>query len=154
MLNQVTLIGRLGMVPEIRTFPSGDRYASFRMATSETWTDKAGERKEKTEWHNITVTVPFIVNYCEGLKKGEMIYVEGKIETRQYTTKEGETKYATEILVKPISGKIIGVSKRGADEDETDLYEAPAHNVKNPGAKSKEEIADPWADWGNSGYNV
>lgn len=133
MLNKVTLIGRLGMVPEIKQWPSGDSYASFRMATSESWKDKSGAKQEKTEWHNVTVTDQGAVRFCEMLNRGDMVYVEGKIETRSYNNKEGETKYVTEILVKPIQGKIVGVSK--ARETEGDEEQAPLQTQGSQASK-------------------
>lgn len=133
MLNKVELVGRLGMVPEIKKWPSGDEYASFRMATSEKWTDKDGTAKEKTEWHNVTVTAPPLVKFCSFLNKGDLIYIEGKIETRSYNTKDGETKYATEILVKPFQGKVIGLSKSQGQDN----------NI----AKAEETQDDEWADF-------
>lgn len=119
MINKVSLMGKLTMMPEVKAWSSGDEYAEFRMVTSEKWTDKSGDEKERQDYHNIKVTEPHSVNFCKRLQKGNIIYLEGKIETRQYKTKEGDTKYVTEILIKPFQGKIIGISKGDAQEDDT-----------------------------------
>ena len=84
-VNKVILVGNLGKDPEIRTLNSGDRVANLRLATSETWRDKAsGERKEKTEWHSVVIFNENLVKVAENyLKKGSTIYVEGQLETRK-----------------------------------------------------------------------
>ncbi len=86
-VNKVILVGNLGRDPEIRTLNSGDRVANLRIATSETWRDKAtGERKEKTEWHSVVIFNENIVKVAEQyLKKGSTVYVEGSLQTRKYT---------------------------------------------------------------------
>lgn len=107
-LNKVTLIGTLGKDPEIRSFSSGGRIASFSVATSESWKDKStGEKKEKTEWHRITVKNDALVGIVEKhLKKGMSIYLEGKLETRKWQDKDGYDRYTTEIVLVPYHGEI------------------------------------------------
>tara|TARA_B100001142_G_scaffold327332_1_gene384718 strand:- start:1220 stop:1645 length:426 start_codon:yes stop_codon:yes gene_type:complete len=100
-LNKVMLIGRLGADPEIKETSNGGRFATFSIATSETWKDKnSGEKKEKTEWSKIVVfnegLVPVIQQY---VTKGSNVFVEGKLSTRQYTDKEGVEKYTTEVVL-------------------------------------------------------
>lgn len=105
-VNKVILVGNLGRDPEIRTMQNGDRVANLSLATSESWRDKSsGERKEKTEWHRVTVFNEGIVKVCENyLKKGSTIYVEGQLQTRKWTDQQGVEKYSTEIVLKPFNG--------------------------------------------------
>lgn len=106
-VNKVILIGRVGKDPDIRTMNSGDRVASFSLATSETWRDKSsGERKEKTEWHNVVIFNENLVKIVENyVKKGAAIYVEGALQTRKYE-KEGSDRYVTEIVLKAFNGTL------------------------------------------------
>ena len=107
-LNKVILIGNLGKDPEIRTLNSGERVASLSLATSETWRDKAtGEKKEKTEWHRVTVFNENIVKVAENyLRKGSTVYIEGSIQTRKYE-QGGVQKYATEIVLQKFRGELV-----------------------------------------------
>jgi single-strand DNA-binding protein len=97
-LNKVTIIGHLGKDPESRFLPDGKAVANFTVATSETWKDKeSGEKKEKTEWHRITAFGKLAEICGEYLKKGALVYIEGKLGTRKWTDKEGVERYTTEI---------------------------------------------------------
>ena len=100
-INKVFLVGRLGKDPEIKSFNNGGRIANFSVATSETWTDKSsGERKEKTEWTNITVQGDGLVGVVEKyLHKGSEVSVVGKLQTRKWQDKDGNDKYTTEVVV-------------------------------------------------------
>ncbi len=108
-VNKVILIGNLGKDPEIRTMQSGDRVASFSVATSESWKDKStGEKKEKTEWHRISTFNQNIVNVLEKyVRKGMKVYVEGQLETRKWTDANGVEKFSTEIVLKPFRGELV-----------------------------------------------
>ncbi len=114
-VNKVILIGNLGRDPEIRTLNSGDRVANLRIATSETWRDKAtGERKEKTEWHSVVIFNENIVKVAENyLKKGSTVYVEGSLQTRKYTDAQGVEKYSTEIVLQRFNGQLTMLGGRG-----------------------------------------
>jgi single-strand DNA-binding protein len=112
-LNKVTLIGNLGADPEVRATSGGNRVATFSLATSRTWNSPSGERQEKTEWHRCVVwnsktsqLADIVERY---LKKGDKVYVEGRIEYRQWQDKEGQTRYSTEINVR----ELIMLSGRG-----------------------------------------
>src|ERR1700735_594414 len=96
-VNKVILVGNLGKDPEIRSFQNGGRVASFSIATSENWKDKtSGEKKEKTELHRISLTNEKLVEIVERyVKKGMKVYVEGQLETRKWTDKDGHEKYTT-----------------------------------------------------------
>jgi single-strand DNA-binding protein len=115
-LNQVQLIGRLGRDPEVKNLTNGGAVANFSVATSEVWKDRDGEKKEKTEWHNIVVwnekTIEFIEKY---LKKGDLVRIEGKIQTRSWE-KDGEKKYTTEIVI-PKFASMEALMKLSFDND-------------------------------------
>jgi single-strand DNA-binding protein len=107
-VNKVILVGNLGQDPEIRSFQSGDRVANFSIATSESWKDKTtGEKKEKTEWHRVSVTNQGLIKVIENyVKKGSKLYIEGKLETRKWTDQSGVEKYATEVVLRPYAGEL------------------------------------------------
>ena len=114
-VNKVILIGNLGKDPEIRTLNSGDRVANLRIATSESWRDKAsGERKEKTEWHQVVIFNDNLVKVAENyLRKGSTVYIEGAIQTRKYTDAQGVEKYSTEIVLQKYRGELTMLGGRG-----------------------------------------
>ncbi|MEO8811665.1 MAG: single-stranded DNA-binding protein [Caulobacteraceae bacterium] len=117
-VNKVILVGNLGRDPEVRTLNSGDRVASFTMATSETWRDRAsGERKEKTEWHRVSIFNDNLVKIAENyLKKGSKIYLEGALQTRKYTDAAGVEKQATEIVLQKFRGELTMLDGRADGE--------------------------------------
>ena len=94
-VNKVILIGNLGADPETRYLPSGDAVTNIRVATSEKWKDKSGEQQEHTEWHRVAFFGKTAEIAGEGLKKGSPVYVEGRIRTRKWQSKEGQERYAT-----------------------------------------------------------
>jgi single-strand DNA-binding protein len=105
-LNKVTLIGNLGSDPEVRSTTGGNRVATFSLATSRQWNNQAGEKQEKTEWHRCVAwnqgkgkLADIVESY---LKKGDKCYIEGSIEYRQWTDKENQTRYSTEINVREV----------------------------------------------------
>jgi single-strand DNA-binding protein len=102
-VNKVVLVGNLGKDPEMRYMPNGNAVANLTLATTESWKDKqSGERKEKTEWHRLTVFNRLGEMCGEYLKKGVKIYVEGKLQTRKWQGQDGQDKYTTEIVVSEI----------------------------------------------------
>ena len=112
-VNKVILIGRLGKDPETRYMPNGEAVTNATLATSENWKDKSGVKQEKTEWHNLTFYRKLAEIAGEYLKKGSMIYVEGKLQTRKWQDKEGKDRYTTEIVVNEMTmlgGKSTGGS--------------------------------------------
>ena len=96
-VNKVILVGRLGQNPEVRYTPSGAAVANFSLATDDNWVDKSGQRQEKTEWHRIVVWGKIAENCGKYLSKGRQVYIEGRLQTRQWQDKEGQTKYTTEV---------------------------------------------------------
>jgi len=127
-LNKVTLIGNLGADPEVRSTSGGNRVATFSLATSRSWNGPSGDRQEKTEWHRCVVwnsKVSTLADIVERyLKKGDKVYVEGRIEYRQWQDKENQTRYMTEINVREM---IMLSGRGGAGADGTD-GEAPARS--------------------------
>ena len=119
-VNKVILVGNLGKDPVIRSMGSGDRVASFSLATSETWRDKSsGERREKTEWHNISIFNENIVKVVENyVKKGAKVYVEGQLKTRKYTDNAGVEKYMTEVVVDRFKGELTMLDGKGGASGE------------------------------------
>jgi len=117
-VNKAILLGRVGKDPEIRDFDNGNKVANFSLATSETWKDKnTGEKKEQTEWHNIAVFGKLAEIVESYVKKGQELYVEGKIKTRYWEDQNGDKKYITEIVLNGFGDtlQMIG-SKKQEDE--------------------------------------
>lgn len=118
MLNKVMLIGNLGKDPEVRFTPSGQAIAKFPVATSEKWRDQQGQMQERTEWHNVVVWGKQAESCGQYLAKGRQVFVEGRIQTRNYDDKDGNKKYITEIValnVRFLGGS--GAAGRGAGAD-------------------------------------
>ncbi len=115
-VNKVILIGNLGKDPEVKFFPNGDAFCNCTLATSENWTDKqSGEKKERTEWHNVVFTKKLAEIVGQYLKKGSKVYVEGSLRTRKWE-KDGQDRYTTEIVVQDmqmLDGKGGGDSSGG-----------------------------------------
>lgn len=114
-VNKVILIGHLGQDPELRYLASGDAVANFSMATSESWKDKAGEKQEQTEWHRISAFGKTAEIVGKFLKKGSQVYVEGKLQTKKWTDKEGVERYTTEIRCDRM--QMLGARERQPGED-------------------------------------
>lgn len=114
-VNKVILVGNVGQDPEIRSMQSGDRVASFSVATSENWKDKAtGERREKTEWHRVAVFNQGLVKVIESyLRKGSKVYLEGQLETRKWQDKEGQDRYTTEVVLRNFGGVLTMLDSKG-----------------------------------------
>ncbi|WP_353641681.1 single-stranded DNA-binding protein [Mesorhizobium sp. WSM2239] len=117
-VNKVILVGNLGADPEIRRLNSGDPVVNIRVATSETWRDKnSGERKEKTEWHNVVIFNDNLAKVAEQyLKKGMKVYVEGQLQTRKWQDQSGQDRYTTEIVLQKFRGELQMLDARGGGE--------------------------------------
>ncbi|APZ99899.1 single-stranded DNA-binding protein [Sphingopyxis sp. QXT-31] len=107
-VNKVILIGNLGADPEIKSFQNGGKIANIRIATSENWKDRmTGERKERTEWHNVVINGDGLVGVVERyLKKGSKVYIEGSLRTRKWQDRDGNDKYTTEVVIAGIGGAL------------------------------------------------
>jgi single-strand DNA-binding protein len=132
-MNKAILIGTLGRDPEVRTLQTGGRVVSFSMATSETWRDKdSGERKERTEWHNVVIWNEALGKIAESyLKKGQKTYIEGQIQSREYIDKDGNTRKVTEIVIPRFGGHIELLG--GKKEDEPRFVPTKEHRGDPPG---------------------
>ncbi len=97
-VNKVILIGNLGADPEVRYMPSGDAITNVRLATTDTWKDKNGDKQERTEWHRVAFFGKLAEIAGEYLKKGSQIYIEGRLQTRKWQDKDGQDRYTTEIV--------------------------------------------------------
>lgn len=120
-LNKALLIGHLGRDPETRYTTNGDAVTTLNLATSEVWKDKAGEKQERTEWHRVTLFGRMVENAGEFLKKGSLVYIEGKIQTDKYKDKDGVEKYATKIIALAMQF----LDKKGAAVGERQAAENP-----------------------------
>jgi len=116
-VNKVILVGNLGRDPEVRRLTSGEPVVNLSIATSESWRDKAsGERKEKTEWHRVVIFNENLAKVAEQyLHKGSKVYLEGQLQTRKYTDKDGAEKYSTEIVLQRFRGELVMLDSRGAE---------------------------------------
>lgn len=149
-VNKVILIGHLGRDPEIRSFQNGGRVANMRIATSETWRDKAsGERRERTEWHTVAIFNETLVGVAERfLRKGSKVYVEGQLETRKHTGTDGVERYFTEVVLRQYRGEITLLDKvdtgRSGSAEDYDRHDAPREDARGPaaGAPSPSKTSD------------
>ncbi len=118
-LNKVMLIGNLGRDPEVRRLNSGDPVVNLRIATSETWRDKAsGEKRERTEWHNVVIFNENLAKVAENyLRKGARVYIEGQIQTRKWQDQSGQDRYTTEIVLQRYRGELQILSGRGEESE-------------------------------------
>ena len=128
-VNKVILVGNLGKDPESRTFANGGKVVSFSVATSENWKDRnSGERKEKTEWHNVSIFSEGLARVAEQyLKKGSKVYLEGQLETRKWQDQSGNDRYSTDVVLRQFNSAMVlldgreggggGARSGGYDED-------------------------------------
>ena len=133
-VNKVILIGRLGKDPETRYMPNGEAVTNAALATSENWKDKSGEKQEKTEWHNLVFYRRLAEIAGEYLKKGSQVYIEGKLQTRKWQTKEGQDRYSTEIIVNEMT-MLGGKSSGGGSFEVVEKPEASEASSAAPASK-------------------
>ena len=131
-LNKVILIGRLGRDPETRYMPNGDAVCNFSVATSESWKDQSGQPKERTEWHAITLYRKLAEIAAKYLQKGSLVYLEGKIQSRKYTGKDGIERTAFEIIASEM--KMLGSKAEGGEGQ---------HNPPPPPPQARQQPAAP-----------
>lgn len=137
-VNKVILVGNLGQDPEVKSFQNGGRIANLRIATSESWKDKAsGERKERTEWHTVTVQSDGLVGVVERyLRKGSKVYVEGSLRTRKWQDQSGADRYSTEISI-GMNGALVMLD--GKQSGGTDAPSEPQRNSRNAPADNLDD---------------
>src|ERR1700735_5942771 len=117
-VNKVILVGNLGKDPEVRRTTAGDPIVNLSLATSESWRDKSsGERKEKTEWHRVVIFNKNLADVAEKyLRKGAKVYLEGSLQTRKWTDKDGAEKYSTEVVLQNFNGTLVMLDGRSGGE--------------------------------------
>lgn len=123
MINKVILLGNVGGDPDVRTMPNGSKVCNFSLATSESWKDKDGTRKDKTEWHRIVVYNDNLVQVLSKyVKKGSKLYIEGSIKSRKYTDSSGTEKFVTEIVIQGYGDtiKIVDSKSSGSNDGESE----------------------------------
>ena len=135
-VNKVILIGNLGKDPEVRYMPSGEAITNITVATTDTWKDKSGEKQERTEWHRIAFFGRLAEIAGEYLKKGNPVYVEGRLQTRKWQDKEGKDRYTTEIVAERM--QMLGSRGGGSDAP----YGGESANRFTPAAGAQKPAAD------------
>ena len=138
-VNKVILVGHLGRDPEIRRAQSGDRFGTLRVATSESWRDKqTGERVEKTEWHTVAIRNDRVAEVAEKyLRKGSKVYIEGQLETRKWTDKEGAERYSTEVVIGRFRGELTLLDKISDERGGRDDDHGSSRDAGGAGASSQ-----------------
>jgi single-strand DNA-binding protein len=139
-VNKVILVGNLGADPESRSLPSGDEVVNLRIATSESWKDRDGNRQERTEWHRVAIFNQNLGRVAKSyLRKGSKVYLEGQIQTRKWTDQASQERYSTEIVLQNFRGELVlldsreGGGGRGAFNDEfEDAGSAPGRSQSRP----------------------
>jgi single-strand DNA-binding protein len=153
-VNKVILVGNLGKEPEVRRLNSGEPVVNLRIATTESWRDKgSGERKERTEWHNVVIFNENLAKVAEQyLKKGSKVYLEGQLQTRKWNDQSGAERYTTEVVLQRYRGELALLDSRpsgsgtsaapyddgggyGGDYGGGGGYDAPAKSTKAVGGK-------------------
>ena len=145
-VNKVILVGNLGKDPESRSFANGGKVVSFSVATSEGWKDKnTGERKDKTEWHNVSIFSDGLARVAEQyLKKGSKVYLEGQLETRKWQDKDGNDRYSTDVVLRNFNSSMVLLDGRDGGSgggggggyggnDRSNRDDAPRSNYQNRG---------------------
>lgn len=145
MANKVILLGRLGHDPEVKKTRDGKLFANLSVATSERWRDRDGERKEKTTWHRVVIWNEKLAEIAEQyLRKGSRVYLEGKIETREYE-KNGEKRYATDIVLNGFDAKLEmvgGRNDRSDDRDDRDGGRSSSGSSSNSRSRRNDDMDD------------
>ena len=140
-VNKVILVGNLGRDPEVRTTGEGGKIVNLTLATSEVWKDRAGERKERTEWHRVVIFNDRIGEVAEKyLRKGAKVYVEGQLQTRKWTDQSGQDRYSTEVVIGRFKGELTMLGSRGDPGDPAPVSKPQAAPAK--GKDIDDEI--PW----------
>jgi single-strand DNA-binding protein len=149
-VNKVILVGNLGADPEIRRTNDGRPIANLRVATSESWKDKAtGERREKTEWHRVVIFNEGLCRIAEQyLKKGSKIYIEGQLQTRKWQDKDGQERYSTEVVLQGFNSQLTMLDGRGgstglSDEGGSDFgASGPISKPRSVASAKRNELDD------------
>ena len=142
-VNKVILIGNVGADPELRSFPSGDRVCNLRLATTDSWKDKAsGEKRETTEWHRVVLYRKLAEIAGQYLRKGSQVYIEGRIRTRKWKDKDGQDRYSTEIEADEMT--MLGVKVQGTASSTSSGTSAEAGPDEFVGTKGSASLQNGW----------
>ena len=141
-VNKVILVGNLGNDPELRTTPNGAHVCELSVATNENWTDKQGQKQERTEWHRVVVWGRVAENCSKYLSKGRQVYLEGRIQTRSWEDKEGNKRYTTEIIASDVQFLSGGAPRPNAGTESSSGSFVPQN--ANPGSNAKAEDDIPF----------
>ena len=143
-VNKVILIGNLGRDPEVRRTTSGDAIVSFSVATTESWRDKAtGERKDRTEWHNVVIFNEALAKVAEQyLRKGSRVYLEGQLQTREFTDRDGKLRKATEVVLQRFCGELTLLDARSDSGDRRDARPGYAEAKGRPGNQASGRMGE------------
>ena len=144
-VNKVIIIGNLGRDPETRTFQNGGKVCNLRIATSETWKDQSGERKERTEWHSVAIFQEGLVRIAEQyLRKGSKVYIEGKLQTRKWQDQSGQDRYSTEVVLQGFDGVLTMLdSAQGNQQGGSGGYDGGGYGGGgNSGGSGYDDMSD------------
>lgn len=131
-LNKVTLIGRLGADPEVKSFQSGGKVCNLRLATSESWKDKDGNKQERTEWHTIAIFNEGLAGVAERyLRKGSQVYVEGQLRTRKWQDQAGADRYSTKVVLQGPQAKMVLLDSAQEGRSQGGTREEPRQERSN-----------------------
>ncbi|PZQ55734.1 MAG: single-stranded DNA-binding protein [Novosphingobium pentaromativorans] len=147
-VNKVILIGNLGADPEVKSFQNGGRIANLRIATSENWKDRqTGERKERTEWHSVTIQSEGLVGVVERfLRKGSKIYVEGQLRTRKWQDQNGNDRYSTEVAVGGMHGVLTMIDGANSGGEGQDARQQRGNGQRDGNEQGGQRSTGRWAD--------
>jgi single-strand DNA-binding protein len=148
-VNKVILVGRLGQNPEVRYTPSGAAVANFSVATNESWTDKSGQKQERTEWHKVVVWGKLAELCAQYLAKGRQCYLEGRLQTRQWQDKDNQTKYTTEIQAQTV--QFLGGAAGAGAHNGADMNQDAGHGAGHGGYEANQGGSSAYAGGGRSG---
>lgn len=142
-INKVIIVGNLGSDPEIRQFPNGGQVCNMKIATTEKWTNRDGERQEKTEWHSIAMFGEGLIRVAQDyLHKGDKVYIEGQLQTRKYTDREGQERYNTEIVVRGFQGAMVMLGSLNNTERSSDYQGRGGYERRSPQSSNRQPEQD------------
>ena len=137
-VNKVILVGNLGADPEARSLPSGSEVVNLRVATSENWKDRDGNRQERTEWHRVTIFNENLGRVAKNyLRKGSKVYLEGQLQTRKWTDQSGQDKYSTEVVLQNFRGELVLLDSRGEGGGASGGYDEDFGGSSSGGQRSQ-----------------
>ena len=147
-VNKVILLGNLGRDPEIRSLQTGNKMATFSLATSKRWKDKSTqEQKDKTSWHNIVIFSEGLVNIVEKyVKKGSKVYLEGELNTRKWQDKNGDDKYTTEVVLQGFNSNLTLLDSRSSSNQSQNTIEDQGSVDEDKNQSIKNQESDPLED--------